>query len=120
MNNILIIEDEKMLREMYEQKLSENNINTFSAESADNAFAILEKENIDLVLLDILLPKQNGIQILKKIRENPKIKNVKVIAFSNLDDPNIKRQAKTYNVIDYLIKTDFTPKEIMQRIKQYL
>ena len=105
---------------MYQQKFIESGVRALSAESADKAFSILEKENISLILLDILIPKQNGIQILRKLRENPDTKDIKVLAFSNLDDPNVKKQANLYNVIDYLIKTDYTPKQILAKVKKCL
>lgn len=120
MKKILIIEDEKMLKEMYVKKFSEMGYEVISAGNAENGLRKAKEERPDLILLDILLPRKNGIYTLKKIRKDPEIANIDVVAFSNFDDPNAKKEAKELGVLDYLIKTSYTPKQIVERIKEYL
>ena len=115
MSKILVIEDEPMLREMYTHKLSQSGLEVVSADDAEQGLKMIEQEKPDIVLLDILLPNKNGIYVLEQLRSNPKTSRTRVIAFSNYNDPNTKKQAKELNVLDYLIKTDYTPQEIVQK-----
>jgi DNA-binding NarL/FixJ family response regulator len=71
-------------------------------------------------VLDILLPRENGIFFLEKLREIPETAMLPVLAFSNYDDPATKQRAIDLGVLDYLLKTDYTPKDIIRKIKGYL
>ncbi|MBZ1345257.1 MAG: response regulator [Candidatus Nealsonbacteria bacterium] len=81
---------------------------------------IIEDEKPDLILLDILLPKENGIFFLKKWREKEEFSLTPIIAFSNYDDQETKKEAFQFGVKTYLIKTSLTPKELVEIIKNYL
>ncbi len=116
---ILLVEDEKILVDMYRKKLSEAGFKVISVFESKKALVLTKKERPDLVLLDILLPRENGIFFLEQLRKDPKIASVLVVAFSNYDDPETKKQAFKLGVKDYLIKTDYTPKEIVEKIKTY-
>lgn len=117
---ILIIEDEKILAEMYHDGFTQAGFEVVMAYSAEEAIEAALKEKPDLILLDILLPRENGIGFLGKLRKNPKIASIKVVAFSNYDDPDTKKEALEFGVEDYLIKTNYTPQEIIEKIKDYL
>ncbi|MFH1462418.1 MAG: response regulator [bacterium] len=119
MKKILIVEDEKILMDMYKDKFVQVGFNVVTASSAEEGLEKVVKENPDLVLLDILLPKGNGISFLKKLRKDPKTSFVVVVAFSNFDDPEVKAEALSLGVKDYLLKTNYTPQEIIDRIKIY-
>ena len=117
---ILIVEDETILAEMYRDKLIQAGFEVVSAYSAEEALKILQKEVPDLILLDILLPRENGVSFLARIKKNPKLSSIPVVAFSNYDDPETKKQAFKLEVKDYLIKTNYTPRKIIERVKSYL
>ena len=119
MYKILIIEDEKLLSDMYQDKFSQSGFLTIMANSAEQGFELLKKEKPDLVLLDILLPQENGIQFLKRIKDIPELSKVPVIVFSNYDDPETKKKAFSLGARDYLIKTNFTPTEIVGKIQNF-
>lgn len=119
-NKILIIEDEKILSEMYRDKLISENFEVISAASAEQGFEVIQKEIPDLILLDILLPGENGISFLTRIKKNPAFSSIPVLCFSNYDGPDTKKQAFKLGIKDYLIKTDFTPNEIVVKIRQVL
>ena len=120
MKKILIIEDEKILAEMYRDKFSQAGFEVISAFEARKGLALAKKEKPDLIVLDILLPRENGITFLTKMRKDPEISSIPVVAFSNYDDPETKKQAFKLGVKDYLIKTSYTPQEIVEKIKEYL
>lgn len=117
---ILLIEDEKMLSDMYREKFSQAGFETIFSPNAEDGFLVAKKEKPDLVVLDILLQKADGISFLQRLREDPDISHIPVIAFSNLDDPEKKKSAFRLGVKAYLIKTSYTPHEIIQEIKKYL
>ena len=119
MKKILIIEDEKILVEMYKSKLEANNFEVFSAFSSEEGIQILKKEKPDLVILDILLPKENGITFLEKIEKIKIISDIRIVVFSNYDDPETRKKALKLGAEDYLIKTQFTPREFLEKVKEY-
>jgi len=117
---ILIIEDERILREMYYDKFAQADLETIIADSAEEGMEILSKIKPDLILLDILLPQADGISFLTSLRKNKKLSSLKVIAFSNFDSPETRKAAFELGVKDYLIKTNYTPQEIVDKIKIHL
>ena len=117
---ILIVEDEKILAEMYYDRFVQAGFKVVTAYSAEEGIEAALKEKPDLIVLDILLPRENGISFLEKLRKNPKIASTKIVAFSNYDDPTTKKEAFDLGVEEYLIKTNYTPQEITERIKGYL
>ena len=120
MEKILIIEDEKILAEMYRDKFTQAGFEVVLAFDSKEGLEMTKKEKPDLIILDILLPKENGITFLTWLRETPEISSLPVVAFSNYDDPETKKRALELGVKDYLIKTNYTPKEIVEKIKNYL
>ena len=120
MKKILLVEDEKILVEMYKDKFSEAGFDVYSAFEAEEGLRLAKKEKPDLVVLDILLPKGNGIFFLQQLRKDPSTSSVSVIAFSNFDDPETKKRALKLGAKAYLIKTDYTPEAIIEKIKEYL
>ena len=120
MKKILIVEDEKILGEMYRDKFILAGFEIILAVSAEEGHEFLLKEKPDLILLDILLPRENGITFLTKLRKNPETSLIPVIAFSNFDDPLTKKEALDLGAKDYLIKTAYTPEQIIKKVKIYL
>lgn len=120
MKKILIIEDEKILREMYAEKFKKAGFEVLEANEAEKGLIIAQKQLPDLVLLDILLPRENGISFLKKLKQNGKTSGIKVLAFSNYDSPQARKEAEEFKAEDYLLKANFTPKELVEKVKEYL
>ncbi len=120
MKKILIIEDEKMLGEIYRDKFIQEGFEVILAETVEEGIEATRKEKPDLILLDILLPKTNGIGFLEWLKKEKELFSIPVIAFSNYDDPKTKKEAAELGIKDYLIKTNYTPQEIVDKIKSYL
>lgn len=120
MKKILIIEDEKILSEMYKFKLGKEGFEVLSAIEVDEAIAKGKENKPDLVVLDILLPKESGINYLIKVKEVPELKDVPVLVLSNFDDNETKSKAFELGAKDYLIKSNHNPKEIVDKIKELL
>ena len=118
---ILIVEDDSFLQGLMSRKLKANGYDVFIALSATEGFKVLEGGTIpDLILLDLLLPNIDGYEFLAKIRENPMLKAVPVIVFSNLSEEKDILKAKNLGITDFMIKSNFTLDELLGRIKSVL
>lgn len=105
---------------MYKNKFELEGLETDTVFSAEEAGEFLEKNIPDLILLDMLLPRDNGIEFLQKMIKKEKLKDIPVIAFSNYSDPKTKEKALELGVKEYLIKTQYDPGQIVGEIKKYL
>lgn len=115
---ILIVEDEKPMARALELKLSTNDFSIKIASDGEEALKILEKEKFDLILLDLILPKVSGFQVLEKIKEK-KIK-MPVIVLSNLGQEEDAKRAKELGAQDYFIKANISLAELFDRVKKLL
>ncbi|GAG51727.1 unnamed protein product, partial [marine sediment metagenome] len=80
----------------------------------------VKKEKPDIVLLDIILRDKKGIEFIEKIKEYPEFQNIPIIAFSNFNEKEMKDRAVKLGAKEYLIKSDHTPGEIVNKINEYL
>lgn len=117
---ILIIEDEKLLAEMYRDRFTQEGYKVSLAFTSEEGIGLARKEKPDFILLDILLPKENGVGFLKRLKQEPDISSIPVAAFSNYDDPHTRKEAESFGIKAYLLKTDFTPQDLVKKIKGYL
>lgn len=118
---ILIVEDEALLSEMYETGFVEDgNFTVYSTTTAEEGIKIAKKEKPDFVLLDILLPKGDGIQFLEMQKKDEKIAQIPVLVASNFDHDQTRSRADELGVLDYIIKTEYTPQKIIEKVKDYL
>jgi len=120
MKKILIIEDEKILFDMYKFKLTKEGFEVIGAMEVDEAIGLGKQNRPDLVVLDVLLPKESGINFLIKTKEIPELASVPVLVLSNFDDNETKLKAFELGAKDYLIKSNHNPKEIVEKIKELL
>lgn len=120
MQKILIVEDDPFLSKMYLAKLEETGYEVDTALDGEEALKkVGENPALSLVLLDIVLPKADGFEILGKIKSDPKLKNIKVILLSNLGQEEDVKKGMDLGADDYLIKAHFTPSEVIQKIKKF-
>ena len=116
---ILIIEDEKAVREMLCFTLKNNGFAIFEAEDSDSAFDTLKKNDINLILLDWMLPGKQGIEISKLLRSSSETKNIPIIMLTAKSDESDKVLGLESGADDYITKP-FSPKELVARIKALL
>jgi len=117
---ILIIEDEELLAEMYEETFSLSGFEAFVASTEDEGITLAKEKNPDFILLDILLQDGNGLRFLQKKSTDPDIAAIPVIAFSNFDDASTKETAYQLGVLEYIIKADYTPQQLIEKVNMYL
>ncbi len=120
MKKILIIEDDSFLQGLEVSKLRKDNYEVIIASTGEEGMTKINEPDIDLILLDLVLPKFDGFEILKKVRETENLKNLPVIVFSNLsEDKDIKR-ASELGATDFMIKSNFTLDELVEHINKIL
>ena len=117
---ILIVEDGDLLAEMYQEVFQQEGFGVLIAKTAQEAIEVAGSAKPNFILLDILLPGDNGIHFLEQRKTLPEIATIPVIAFSNFDDLHIKDAALRLGAQDYLLKTNYTPQEIVSKVKQYI
>ncbi len=116
---ILLIEDEEMLIRMYEEKFIRAGFEVAIARTAKEGISLVKSEKPDLIVLDIILPNENGIFFLEQIEKEGVFKNIPVIVFSNYDNPETEKKAQKFGIKEYIIKADHDPQEIVDKIKNY-
>jgi DNA-binding response OmpR family regulator len=114
---ILIVEDEKDLREAIKTALQYEGFTVETAEDGVEAFTTAHAFRPDLILLDILMPKQNGIETLKSLRKEEWGKDVPVIIMTVLDDMDKLSEALEAGATEYLVKTDMSLSTIVEKVK---
>jgi len=121
MSKILIIEDDKYLRELMVRKLSsEKSLDVSSAIDGESGLKAFEKEQPDLVLLDLILPGIDGFEVLTKMKENTDLASIPIIILSNLGQKSDIEKGMKLGAVDYMVKAHFTPNEIVNKVKQTL
>jgi two-component system response regulator ResD len=118
---ILIVEDDQFLREFYEELLQGEGFEIDSAPEGDIAATKIHEGGFDLILLDIMLPKKDGIQILQGNKSNPPQKaNGPIVVLTNIGQDAIIRQCFELGASGYIIKSALNPDQVLQEIKNYL
>lgn len=116
---VLVIEDEPALRRALVDKLSRSGFVAFAAKDGSEGLAMAMEKKPKLILLDLMLPKMDGMSVLGRLRADTWGKNVPVIILTNLmATDGYKRLAKDYNVYDYVVKSDRTLEEVIEKVKE--
>lgn len=117
---ILIVEDDPILSRMYSEKFSYEGFAVEVAKDGQEALDSASSKSIDLILLDIMLPKMSGTDFLKKFISTTKGKSVPVIVLTNLAEDTEKQKALELGVKEYLVKAMQTPEQVVEKIKKYI
>ncbi len=120
MKNILLVEDDPFLIDIYTTKLKQSGFSVGVAEDGDECLRKLKEEAPDLLLLDIVLPSVNGWEILRKIKQDDKLKKIEVVILSNLGEKDEVEKGIKLGAVKYLVKAHYTPGEVVEEIKKIL
>lgn len=115
---VLIIEDDKFLRELAAQKLEKEGFSVAGATNGQEGLDLLESEKPNVIILDLILPGMDGFETLRKIRTESNFKTIPVIILSNLGQEEDIEKAKSLGATDYLIKAHFSFGEIIKKINE--
>lgn len=117
---ILIIEDDPFLSSMYSTKFELEGFNVLSAEDGEDGLKKAAEFIPDIILLDILMPKKNGFEVLEELRKNDVLSKIPVILLTNLNQKDDVERGLALGAADFLIKAHFMPSEVVGKIKKLL
>jgi len=120
MKKILLVEDDPFLVDIYATKLKESGFSVEVATYGEFALKKVKEDKFDLLILDIVLPHLDGWEILRSIKSDKKLKDLKVIILSNLGQKEEVEKGLELGAAKYLIKAHYTPTEVVEEIKKYL
>lgn len=117
---VLLVEDEEFIRDLFKRQLDLSGFTTDAFGTGQDGLSAITKNAYDLVLLDIMLPDINGLQILQNIRQNPATKNIVVVLLTNLGQDAVIKQGFELGADGYLVKAAYTPDQIVQEVKNIM
>ena len=120
MTKILIIEDAATLRKTMAEYLVAEKFEALEAADGELGIALAKKEIPDLVLLDIILPKKNGYEVLEELKKDEQTKKIPVILLTNLESTEDIEKAFEKGASTYLVKSDYRLEDIVKKIKETL
>lgn len=117
---VLIVDDDAFLSGIYGTKLELEGFAVATARDGEEGLKAAFVEKPDLILLDVLMPKLDGFEVLKRLKEAPETKNTPVIMLTNLGQKEDVEKGLEAGAVDYLIKAHFVPAEAVAKIKKVL
>jgi CheY-like chemotaxis protein len=118
---ILIVEDEKYIRGLYTHILKQSGHIVEEAENGEEAYDKIASSDYDLVLLDIMLPKMDGLQVLAKLQSEGKSEKIKqIVLLTNVDEKATFEQGVSYGVRGYWVKSQNPPEKLVEQISELL
>lgn len=117
---VLLVEDDPFLSSVLRLKLEKESFKVVRASDGDEALNFLTEQGVkpDLILLDLILPKKNGFEVLETIRQDPLLEKLPVMIISNLGQPSDIERGKALGIIDYFVKARLSIEELVNKVKQ--
>ncbi len=117
---VLLVEDNDFIRNMYHLKLSKSDVEVVEAIDGKMALDKIKEHKPDLVMLDMMMPNVSGIDVLRELYKAKITPDLPVIVLTNIMNPQSIEEAKKLGARDYIIKTDLTPSQVVEKLKPYL
>jgi len=119
-SKIIIAEDDQFILKAMTTKLTKEGYEVKIATDGVQLMDMLKSYIPDLIILDLLMPKKDGFEVIKEVKEDPKLKNIPILIASNLGQENDIQQVLNLGATDYIIKSEFTLESLVQKIKNIL
>ncbi|MFA5954853.1 MAG: response regulator [Patescibacteria group bacterium] len=116
---VLLVEDDVPIAEMYAAELSLSGFDVVVANDGQAGLVAAVTNKPDIILLDIILPELDGYEVLKKLRGSEKTRDIPVILLSNLSQPEQLERGKELGAVDYLVKANHVPADIVARLEKF-
>ena len=120
MAKIIVIEDEEVLLGLLKKKLEQEGHQVIIARDGQEGLEKIKADKPDLILLDIVMPKMGGFEVMEELNADKILKDIPIIIVSNSGQPVEIDRAKKLGVKDWLIKTDFDPQEVIAKVRKQL
>lgn len=116
-HRILVVEDTELLRRMYHDKLVSDGFEVATASDGLEALNALRNDRFDLVVLDLIMPRMGGLEVLETVKADPRLSSIPVVILTNLGEESAIERALDLGAIDYLIKNAAKPADVSAKIK---
>ncbi len=120
MKKILFVEDEISLQKAIRELLTQEGYEVLTASDGDEGLIKAEKENPDLILLDLILPEKDGFEVLKELKADEKMKDIPVIVLTNLEGVGDVEKALTLGAKTYLVKANYELDDVLKMVRDNL
>ena len=120
MKKVLIVEDEDIIIDLLKKKLIQEGYDVLIAHDGEEGLKFLRETKPDIVLLDIVMPKKSGYEVMEEMRKDPELSKIPIIIISNSGQPVELDKAKDLGAKDWLIKTEFDPQEVAEKVKKQI
>ena len=120
MAKILIIEDDPLMSRMYQKIFSFEGYEVDIANNGTDGLEKVRSQKPDLVLLDIMMPKMNGLEVLSKLKSDPETKSLPVVILTNLAGEKDAETAMSKGAVKYIVKSEYEPKQVANMVKEVL
>lgn len=117
---ILIVEDEELIYNLLQRKLADEGYKASIAKDGEEGLRMMREEKPDLVLLDIIMPRKGGFEVMTEMQQDDDLKNIPVVVISNSGQPVELNKAKELGAKDWLIKTEFDSQEVLEKVKKQI
>ena len=118
MAKIIIVEDDPMISEIYQKKFADSGYEVLTADSGEKAVSLNKTEKIDIMLLDLIMPKMDGFEVLQNVRGGEYNPEMKIFVFSNLSQKEDQDKAMKLGADGFIIKADYTPSDLVKEISR--
>lgn len=116
---VLLVDDDPLIIRMYQRKLAADGYHVLIASNGEEALAQVVKTKPRLILLDVMMPKMNGVETLKALKGQPNTKDIPVVILTNLgDNPQDVENAKKLGALDYLVKSNIDLKTLSAKVRE--
>ncbi|MBU4298699.1 response regulator [Patescibacteria group bacterium] len=113
---ILLVEDEDIMINLLQKKLTREGYEVSAAKDGEEGLRAMRETEPDIVLLDIIMPKMSGFEVLEEMNKDQNLKKIPVIVISNSGQPVELDRAQRLGAKDWLVKTQFDPKEVLEKV----
>lgn len=117
---VLIVEDEEVIADLLQRKLEKEGFQTCRAENGQVGLDLARKEKPDLIVLDLIMPKMDGFTLMAEIQKDAGLKGIPLVIVSNSGQPVELNRARELGAKDWLIKTEFDPQELVDKVRKQL
>lgn len=117
---VLVVEDDPFLSKVYESSFVDSGYTVEFCHDGEEALERIRNFRPDVVLLDLVMPKKDGFEVLEQVQKDPTLSGCKIVVLTNLGQPEDKAKCLAFGAVDYIVKTDISIIDLIAKIKTYV
>ncbi|PIS07738.1 response regulator [Candidatus Berkelbacteria bacterium CG10_big_fil_rev_8_21_14_0_10_43_13] len=118
--SILIVDDDPSLLDMYVERIKAEGAIVLEANNGEQAIKVAKEEHPQIILLDIMMPKTNGFEVLKDLKSDPDTAEIPIVILTALADDQKRRQAFTLGAADFIVKSEILPIDVVEKMRKII